>query len=175
MKNDVYEMHDIISSSPWRNVYCFARMLLSGDKYGSVGTRKESKLLELAVRLETLLCQNSLTPQDKLNVCKNVLAKAAAEMYTPTSKGHIPALLSAKDVNDKFDSIDDVLVFIVTVKYIVTPMNTALAAVPSNDKEFWACFKWSGQFLLPSHTQKPYKHWLFYPIEYEYLSTSCPL
>ena len=30
-----------VFKNPWRNVYWFARMLINGDKYGSVGKESE--------------------------------------------------------------------------------------------------------------------------------------
>ena len=136
MKDKAHEMHDLIANTPWRNAYWFARMLLNGDKYGGVGTKKERQLLELVVRLETILAQDSLSPQEKIDICKTALAKALSELFSPTTKGHLPSLLLAEDVNAEFKSIEDIVVFIVSVKYIVAPMNAAMAAVPSNDMEF---------------------------------------
>ncbi|MCL2053731.1 MAG: hypothetical protein FWG90_04705 [Oscillospiraceae bacterium] len=136
MKNEANEMYSLIVSSPWRNAYWFARMLLNGDKYGGIGTKKERQLLELSVRLEAILTQESLSAQEKIEICKNSLSKAFSELFKPNTKGCLPALLLAEDVSAEFDTIEDIIVFIVSVKYIVSSMNTAMAAVPSNDSAF---------------------------------------
>jgi hypothetical protein len=53
----------LVASSPWRNAYWFARMLLNGDKYGGVGVSKERQMLALASKLESLLAHSSLSKQ----------------------------------------------------------------------------------------------------------------
>ncbi len=136
MMNKTNKTQFMIADTPWRNSYWFARMLLNGDKYGSVGRKKERQLLELVVRLEAILAQKALVKQEKLSICKNALLKAFAELFIPSASDYLPALLLAEDIASEFNSVEDIVVFIVSVKYIVAPMNAAIAAVPSNDTEF---------------------------------------
>jgi hypothetical protein len=88
------------------------------------------------VRLETIIAQDSLSEQEKTAVCKTALIHSLSELFNPAAKGYLPSLLLAEDVGAEFISLEDVVVFIVAVKYIVSPMNAAMAAVPSNDLAF---------------------------------------
>ena len=126
----------LITGSSWRNSYWFARMLLNNDKYGAIGKAKERQMLELATNLELILTQETLTTAEKITVCQNTLTKVLSELFNPKTKGHPLAINLSKDINAEFVSVDDIIVFIVSVKYIVTPMNAAIATVPSNDIEF---------------------------------------
>jgi len=136
MSNDRENVEALISNSPWRNAYWFARMLLSGDKYGAVGKAKERQMLELSANLEIILTQNTLTSEEKIVVCKNALNKCLSGLFSPTVKSYPLALTLADDINAELTSISDIVVFIVSVKHIVIPMNAAIAAVPSSDIEF---------------------------------------
>jgi len=136
MRNAASECHDLIADNPWRNVYWFARMLLSSDKYGSVGTKKERQLLEMSLQLEVILAQDSLTPKEKVDICKDILLQVLSKLFNPAAKGYLPSMALAADVGSEFNSISDIVVFIVTMKYIIAPMNAAIAAVPSSDAEF---------------------------------------
>ena len=132
----VKKISNLMMNSPWRNAYWFARMLLSGDKYGAVGTNKERQMLELAAKLEVILQQEALSDQEKVTICKCAMKKSISELYKPTVKSYPLALNLADDLSAELNSVDDVVVFILSVNYIVTPMNTAIAAVPSNDIVF---------------------------------------
>ena len=136
MSSEINNITKEIVNSPWRNVYWFARMLLSGDKYGGVGKIKEKQLLELSSQLEIVLGRNVLTVNEKLVVCKEMILKTITSLFKQTAKGYALAELLASDISDSIASADDIVVFIVSVKYIVAPMNAAMALVPSSDAEF---------------------------------------
>ena len=136
MSHDREQVEILISNSPWRNSYWFARMLLNGDKYGAVGKTKERQMLELSTNLELILTQDALTTEEKIVVCKNALNKVLSELFAPAVKGYPLALNLAENINTELTSINDIIVFIVSVKYIVVPMNAAIASVPSSDIEF---------------------------------------
>ena len=136
MDAELKKVARLITDSPWRNSYWFARMLLNGDKYGAVGTKKERQMIELTVKLEAILAQESLSDREKVGICKRTLTKTLSELYRPIAKNYPLALNLADDINIEFNSADDIIVFILSVKYIVTPMNSAISAVPSNDIEF---------------------------------------
>jgi hypothetical protein len=63
-----HKLIEAVESSPWRNVYWFARMLLSGDKYGAVGTKKSQQMLEMACKLEAIIRRSSLSDSEKVIV-----------------------------------------------------------------------------------------------------------
>jgi hypothetical protein len=136
MSGNTDSLAKIITNSSWRNSYWFARMLLSGDKYGGVGTSKEKQLLELSTQLEVVLGHDPLTDSEKITVCKDMISKTLTNLFKPTAKGYVLSDLLATDINDSIVSVDDVVVFIVAIKYMVVPMNAAMALVPSSDVEF---------------------------------------
>ena len=136
MDADLASITQFIADSPWRNAYWFARMLLNGDKYGAVGTSKERQMLALATKLESVIAQESLTDNEKVRICNRTLGNAMSEFFKPTAKGNTLAQNLAFDLSRELNSVDDIVVFILCVKYIVSPMNAAISAVPSNDLEF---------------------------------------
>ena len=127
---------NLISESPWRNAYWFARMLLNGDKYGSVGTKKERQLLELVTKLEAILAQDTLTDDEKVKVCNRTLESSMTGFFKETAKGFVLAENLSFDLNREMNCVDDIAVFILCSKYIVAPINAAISAVPSNDLVF---------------------------------------
>jgi hypothetical protein len=130
------ELTEIIAGSPWRNAYWFARMLLNGDKYGGVGKSKEKQLIELVAQLEVIIGRNILTETEKVKVCQDMITSSLTRLYNSSAKGFVLADLLSVDLNASISSVDDVVVFIVAVKYMVAPMNSAMALVPSSDAEF---------------------------------------
>jgi hypothetical protein len=126
----------IVAESPWRNAYWFARMLLSGDQYGGVGKSKEQQLLDLTSRLELIIAQPALHESEKIAVCKNTLTEVFTGLFKPTAKGFLLVQDLANRVASEFRSLDDVVVFVVSMKLMVAPMNTALQQIPSNDTFF---------------------------------------
>ncbi|MCL2774354.1 MAG: hypothetical protein FWD71_13530 [Oscillospiraceae bacterium] len=136
MSHDTDNLTKIITNSCWRNSYWFARMLLNGDKYGGVGKSKEKQLLGLSSQIEIVLSRDILTESEKITICKDMISKTLTSLFTPNAKGYVLSDLLATDINDEIISVDDVVVFIVAVKYMVAPMNAAMALVPSSDAEF---------------------------------------
>lgn len=126
----------IITKSPWNNTYWFARMLLNNDKYAGVGKLKERQLLTLASQLEVLLGHLQLSEDEKVSTCQQAISASMTGLFKPTAKGYLPAELLAVDLNTHIRSINDIIVLIVTIKYLVAPMNASIALVPSNDAEF---------------------------------------
>ena len=136
MKVDLESMAKIISGSPWQNAYWFARMLVNGDKYGAVGTTKERKMIDITNQLESILAQTSLTELEKVTICKDVLGKSVKALFREKVKGFTQSELLFSDLEIKLTSMNDIVVFIITIKYILVPINAAMKLVPSNDVEF---------------------------------------
>lgn len=136
MDNEIFHTANAIGQSPWRNTYWFTRMLLSGDKYGGVGKTKQKKLLELVSQLDTILGRDILTDGDKLTICKDLIKKSLAALFAPATKAVVLTEALAADINSDMVNITDVIVFIVAVRYMVTPMNAAIKQVPSSDEQF---------------------------------------
>lgn len=136
MKYSSSHTADLIANSAWKNTYWFARMLINGDKYGAVGTSKESQIIDLANKLELILAQHQLTEAEKLSICKKAVFISLASLFKKTVKGYSLAMALYQDLEQRLNSLDDVAIFIISVRYVVVPINAAMRHVPSNDRDF---------------------------------------
>lgn len=127
-------IRDMIADSPWRNSYFFARDLLNTDKYGSVG-HKDSLMREIISTCEGILGSSHLTDSEKLQTAKQYIT---SEIQAGFNGPKINILV--RNFTDRMEnslmSIDDLVVFIVTAKFVVLPTNEAMQRVPSSDREF---------------------------------------
>lgn len=131
-QNDV---NYVVYDSPWKNAYWFARMLLNTDQYGALG-KKETLMLSIVTDVEAILDQSQLTDEDKLLVSLKIIRdkiQSSSKKESKTSKLYEDFL---NVIEEEITGLLDVVVFIVTIKYIVLPANRALNNVPNNDKEF---------------------------------------
>lgn len=129
-------MHQKIQRSPFKNIYWFSRYLLNTDQYGALGKQKESQLLSTVNLLESLMAQKELSDKEKIIVLKEILSKEILNMVSVGTKMYTMALNFVDVLNEEINSIDDMAIFCITVKYIVVPINHALMTVPSDDTEF---------------------------------------
>jgi hypothetical protein len=120
---------------PWWNVYWFSRMLINGDKYG--GIHRENKLLsELGMNLRKILQERDLDDGTKLILSKKVLLNLRDQTAAKTGSTSIRRVALFDDLLKNLDSMTGVVVLIVAIENIVLPINSALEAVPSNDRDF---------------------------------------
>ncbi len=139
MDNELNGISKAIAESPWKNAYWFARMLINGDKYGAVGTNKESQIVVLSNRLEALLTQSALKNDEKLAVCKETIKTSLKNLFRDGVKGSFQTEALYEDLDIKINSLDDVMIFILSIRYILLPINNAMRFVPSNDIDFCRC------------------------------------
>jgi hypothetical protein len=125
----------LVLKSPWRNAYWFARMLIANDQYGAVG--KNTKLLnELTISLKAILEDPSTENTAKLILSKNVLRVLVIKSFSK-AKSKLPRVERfVVDVSEKFQTTDDISVFLLTMENIIVPINRAMLGIPSDDKEF---------------------------------------
>lgn len=135
MTNELKSVKDVIHTSPWRNAYWFARMLLNTDQYGAIG-KKESFMTALLGKLEAFLECDALTIDEKFAVCHDTLLKEIRQSARQGTNAALAAEAFALALDSEIKSIDDIIVFVVTVRYIVLPANAALQRVPSDDAVF---------------------------------------
>ena len=128
-----------IEQSPFKNIYWFARYLVNTDQYGALGKSKETQLLKIITIVETISAQNSLSEKEKFLSSKETLLKEIQMLGKNGSKSSILINNFIDLLNDELKSLDDVLVFCITMKYIVAPINHAISAIPADDTEF--CYK----------------------------------
>ena len=125
----------VVYESPWKNSYWFARMLLNTDQYGAIG-KKENMMKDVVVHLESVLSNPVLNDDDKIKVSLDIILNIISNA---TRKGTTTERLYTEFVfalSEMIQSVDDIIVFVVTVKYVILPTNTALNNVPSDDLQF---------------------------------------
>lgn len=135
MNNDLQIVNDVVHNSPWRNAYWFARMLLNTDQYGAIG-KKEDFISTLVGKLESILDCNALSNDEKLAVCQDTLLKEIIASARPGTKAAFATEDFTVALDNEIKSLDDIIVFVITVRYIVLPANAALRRVPSDDAIF---------------------------------------
>ena len=129
-------IHEKIQKSPFKNIYWFARYLLDTDQFGAMGKSKEEHLLKTVSVIEAIISQEELSDDEKLRVSKKTLTDDINEMVSNGTKIHRLALNLIDRLNVEIKTLEDVVIFCITMKYVVSPINHALKAVPSNDIEF---------------------------------------
>ncbi|MBR1397152.1 MAG: hypothetical protein IJ563_06430, partial [Selenomonadaceae bacterium] len=129
-------IHEQIQNSPFKNLYWFSRYLMNTDQYGAIGKLKERKMLKLISILENLMTQEIFSETDKLLLLKKTLANEIENMTTVGTKAHSLSLNLIHRLEQDINSIEDVIVFCIAMKYVVAPINQAIVLVPADDKDF---------------------------------------
>ncbi len=125
-----------IEKSPFKNVYWFARYLLNTDQYGGLGKNKETQLLEIVSILERIMVQPKMSDREKLLACKKTLSNEITGLARSGTKRAGFALNLVDTLDKEIETIEDVIIFCITMKYVVAPINQAIVTVPSDDVEF---------------------------------------
>ena len=111
---------------------------MNTDQYGAPGKTKELQLLNLVAVLETLTVQQNFSDNDKLQLLKNTLTSEIIATTNAGTKARSLALNLAQKLEQEIKNVDDVLVFCIAMKYVVAPINRAMALIPADDKKFCA-------------------------------------
>ena len=109
---------------------------MNTDQFGALGKTKETQLLELVAVLENLSAQENFTAAEKFSLLKNTLLTGILNLSRQGTKAHLLALNLVQRLEADIKAVDDVLIFCAAMKYIVAPINRAIALVPSDDKKF---------------------------------------
>ena len=132
----VSTIHAAIQKSPFKNIYWFSRWLLNTDQFGAFGKSKENQLLELVAVLENLSAQENFSDEDKFLLLKNTLLTEIKNLAQPDTKRYFLTLNLAQQFDREIKTVDDVIIFCIAMKYVVAPINRAIALVPADDKKF---------------------------------------
>ncbi|PSJ72175.1 hypothetical protein C7N43_35595 [Sphingobacteriales bacterium UPWRP_1] len=117
----------------WHNVYWFSRMLISNDKYLTIG--KDPKLLSmLASSLRLVLRENN--GEDTFSLQKQILKNSIEERYKKTASKNNRVQKFLTDLDKMINTPEDMDVFILTCESIMLPLHQAIANIPNNDKQF---------------------------------------
>lgn len=134
MSNINKELNDVIYQSSWRNVYWFTRNLLNTDQYGAIG--KDEKLMrDILNETKTILIQ-PLSETHKLNICLDIVSKKISNSSKSHTKTNILKNQFLDYINNEIKTLQDFIVFLVTIDFVVLPTNRAINNIPSNDVEF---------------------------------------
>ena len=130
----MYEtIHEKIQKSPFKNIDWFSRHLLNTDQYGAIGKQKEKQLLNTVSMIETIIAQEGFTDSEKLDITKNTLTNDLNTIAVAGTKTHRLTLNLIDRLNEDIKTLEDMVIFCITMKYVVYPINHALNYVPSND------------------------------------------
>lgn len=125
-----------IDNSPYKKVYWFARQLVNNDKFGALGTKKETQLLASINVVEALLTNDSLNPDQRFKVAKHQLLKDIEEMYRDGTKSAEHARDYMYELDGAIRNLEDLAIFCFTVRHVVVAVNHAMNQVPSDDTDF---------------------------------------
>lgn len=125
-----------IERSPFKNIYWFSRYLLNTDQYGALGKNKEHALLELIAEVEALLANENLTEEEKRRAAKHTLMSELAGLSRRGTSAYTQSANLVKTLDEEIQTLTDIAIFCITMKYVVAPINHAMAHVPSNDEAF---------------------------------------
>jgi len=118
----------------WDNAYWFARMLISNDKYGSIG--KNNKLLSIIASSLRVIAKENKNSGNTLKLQKQTLKNILSERFSKATAilARVQKLIVDLDIEIKDPK--DMDVFILTCESIMLPINQAIENIPSDDKEF---------------------------------------
>lgn len=128
------DISNVVYNSSWRNSYWFTRNLLNTDKYGALG--KDEKLMQAILTESKAILTQSLCDADKLVVCLNLSADKIRSSVKTNTKAKDLRENFVEYLNNEITTLQDFIVFLVTIEYIVMPTNHAISNIPSDDVAF---------------------------------------
>ena len=150
---------NIVYGNTWRNCYWFARMLLNTDQYSAPG-KNEKFMSSLVNELEPMIILYNLKENDKYQICRDTLMNSLQKFSEGESKSALQRKIFCEDIDNMIHSLDDVAVFLFTVKYIVIPTNQAIKNIPNDDRKF--CREYAAKILKSlgrQHVSKVLSSW----------------
>ncbi|MDX2130143.1 MAG: hypothetical protein SFU91_14000 [Chloroherpetonaceae bacterium] len=116
----------------WHKVYWFSRMLISGDKYGSIG-KNNKLLLEITSSLK-IISESFKNKSEVFIHQKRTLNEILRRKFEKSSSKKMRIEKLLEDLNDDIQTYDEMSAFILTCEQVVMPLNQAISNIPSNDK-----------------------------------------
>lgn len=109
---------------------------MNTDQFGALGKQRERQLLELVALLENLSAQENFSAEEKFLLLKNILLTEIGNISRRGTKSYILTLNLVQQLDKDINTVEDIVIFCTAMKYIVAPINRAMALVPSDDKKF---------------------------------------
>ena len=134
MHDNEKELIDVIYNSPWRNVYWFARNLLNTDRFGAIG--KNEKLMKSILSETNAILLQNISEIDRFNICMGIIA----EKIKNSSKASTKTITLKENfldyIKSEIKTSMDLMVFLVTIEFIVIPANRVVSNIPSDDVSY---------------------------------------
>lgn len=128
------ELNAVIYNSPWRNTYWFTRNLINTDQYGAIG-KDTNVLMDILSESRAILIQ-PLSDYEKLNICIDIAANKISNSARPNTKSQTLRTNFIEYLKTELRTLEDYIVFLLTIEYIVIPTNRAINNIPSDDVAF---------------------------------------
>ena len=125
-----------VNNSPYRNIYWFSRYLIDTDKYGAVGSKKTEAIMRIVLEVESILSSTLPDPNDSYAVAKRLLLDQIRSMARPQTKTGRCIEDFADTLDRDIQDVNDLASFCLAMRYIVAPINIALARIPANDRGY---------------------------------------
>lgn len=123
-------------NSRWSKSYWFARMLISGDKYGSIGDDNRV-LTELSgVLRKTLSTTEHLSTPERLRLISDAIKITLEQRFARATTRLQRVQRLCTDLNKELQTLQDVDVLLLTCESMMIPTNNAIANIPSDDKAY---------------------------------------
>ena len=135
---------EAICHSAWKNCYWFARMLINTDQYAAPG-KNERFMNALLSKVEPLIMIDSFSKEDTYKICRDALFEELGKLSEGESKTALLRKYFCQDIDEMITSLEDIEVFLFTVRYIVLPSNSAITNIPNHDSQF--CREQADQIL----------------------------
>lgn len=133
-----------IANSPLQNVYWFARYLIATD-YGAIGCFYDEKLMKVVAEIERLLAQPFENKKDTYEIAKKHLLSEIRTFPKEGCKKAAQAMNLTRILENELASIEEISAFCIAMRHIVSPINSAMKRIPSNDKDY--VLKYATEFL----------------------------
>lgn len=136
MNSDHASAEELSIANPYHNVYWFARMLINTDKYGGV-VGKDSVLMEqIAEELRVIVDSVHITEAERVNYCGAALLNQLESRVKRATAIRERTMQLAADILVRFNSLEDVIAFILTLEYVLIPLYKAIQEAPNDDKVY---------------------------------------
>jgi hypothetical protein len=119
-----------LTSSPWENVYWFARMLTNSDKYGAVGTDSATMLL-ISIGIRSIL-NFEKREETAVEVSMNFIENLLLRQWSETKKAMAVKQL-IEDVRKRVISTSDLEVLSLTCERILVTINESMKIIPNDE------------------------------------------
>jgi hypothetical protein len=127
-------MEQQLLENKWSKSYWFARMLINGDKYGSIGDNN-AVLLSLSAALRSVANANAhLTADESLEMYKNAITQTLEERFARASTRLQRVRRLCVDLGNELKTLADIEVLLLTCESMMIPTNNAIANIPSDDR-----------------------------------------